>query len=278
MRPTRPRRTAASRTPAPARNRSRAARHAGRSTDEVPMDVDLPELVFSSGKRPDARRKAARPPQTSEGANKIAEPTVDTTHTTHRAAEAIAAADSISASVVPKRKRSRTSRRRTSPAPAALADTPVADSGRHARSHSKHEASASSHMGKRKANGATEGGSSTSRSHAKPVTPPTANGQATSTTAVERKPDATPTLKIRLPRLSALNSPSLIPPAPVVDAAPKASPAKVAVAASTSSRPRRSLRRQASMPTSLNSATTSDASSSARVNETGLATSPIESF
>ncbi|EIW60665.1 uncharacterized protein TRAVEDRAFT_57839 [Trametes versicolor FP-101664 SS1] len=277
VRPTRPRRTAVSRTPAPARNRSRAARHAGRSTDEVPMDVDLPELVFSSGKRPDARRKAARPPETSEGATTIAEPIVHTPNAISKAAEALAAANLISDSVAPKRKRSRTSRRRTSPAPAALADTPVADSGRHARSHNKHEASASTHTGKGKTNGATEGGSSTSRSHAKPVTPPTANGQATSTAVVERKPDATPTLKIRLPRLSALNSPSLIPPAPVADAAPKASPAKVAVA-STSSRPRRSLRRQASIPTSMNSATTSDASSSARVNETGLAASPIESF
>lgn len=249
------------------------------------MDVDLPELVFSSGKRPDARRKAARPAEASEGAVQAAEPVVNNVDAPPKV-EVPAVADSVSASIPQKPKRSRQSRRQTSPAPPmAHADAPVVESERRAHDHTKHEAPAAtsrgtvaSHAGKRKSNGATAGSSSTSRSHAKPVTPPTANGQAVSTTAGERKPEATPTLKIRLPRLSALNSPSLLPPPPPAEAASKASPAKVAVPASTSSRPRRSLRRQTSIPASLNSATTSDASAGARVNETGLSTSPIESF
>ncbi|KAH9857789.1 hypothetical protein C2E23DRAFT_292302 [Lenzites betulinus] len=285
----RPRRVAASRTPASSRNKSRTGRRPGKSTEEVPMDLDFPQLVFSSGKRLDARRKAARPTATLSGPSNSLESALDAVDSTSQVEKLPEASGSLSASALPRTKRSRQSRRQSPPIPSVphSHDNHSADTDRDTRDHHKHEAplpapktrpGGSSHAGRRKANGLAHGGPSASRSHAKPTTPPTVNGQTAPATAGEPKSEATPTLKIRLPRLSALNTPSLAPQPSVTDPVSKGSPSKITVASSASARPRRSLRRQPSIPTSMNSTTTSDAGSGSRANEPGLSTSPIESF
>ncbi|KAI0371792.1 hypothetical protein BV20DRAFT_941308 [Pilatotrama ljubarskyi] len=283
----RPRRAAASRTPAPARSRS--TRRSGRWADgEVPMDVDLPELVISSGKRPDARRKAARPPQTSEStssASALVASAVEATPEVDKPSE-VASTSSASASVRPKRNRQHP---RPQPARATVSSgTDAVATSSHDPSHAEvkpgpstrtaRTTAGSSQTGRKKGNSTVEGPANTSRGHHKPVTPPNANGHAAPASAPEQKSEATPTLKIRLPRLGAFTSPSVVAQATTSEATPKASPTKVTAASSSSSRSRRSLRRQASLSTSFNSATTSEASASSRVNETGLSTSPIESF
>ncbi|KAI8998911.1 hypothetical protein BD414DRAFT_512473 [Trametes punicea] len=279
----RPRRAAASRTPAPTPAKSRYTRRSGKSTDEMSMDVDLPELVVLSGKRPDARRKAARPPEASGDAGKASEPTINGIDAIPKI-EPSEIAQTPSASVATKSKRHRQHRRHTPPAMNSRPDVAPEDPEHSMPNHSKHEssthipktsASASSHTSKKKTNGATEGAVPAWRSLAKPKTPPAANGQ-TSTSGAAPKTEATPTLKIRLPRLSTLHSPSVMAQPSVVETA-KAPPSKAGGASSGSSRPRRSLRRQTSIPTSLNSVTTSDASSSAKINDNGLPTSPTES-
>ncbi|KAI0822645.1 hypothetical protein BC628DRAFT_1326876 [Trametes gibbosa] len=283
----RPRRVAASRTPTSARNRSRPIRRSGKSTDEAPMDLDLPELVISSGKRPDARRKAARPSGTLGGSSHLSEPAPNGVDMALQVEKMPEVAGSLSAYVPTRIKRSRQTRRQSPPVAHASRsnETYAAEIDRGPRDHHKHEPptpkthpGGSSHTGRRKANGVTNASASASRNHTKPTTPPAANGETAQATTGEHKMEATPTLKIRLPRLSALNSPALNSQPPVTDPVSKGSPSKTAVATSTSSRPRRSLRRPPSIPASMNSATTSDAGSGSRVNETGLATSPIESF
>ncbi|KAI0362764.1 hypothetical protein OH77DRAFT_1389108 [Trametes cingulata] len=270
----RPRRAGTSNAPAPARSRS--TRRSGRWPDnEIPMDVDLPELVISSGKRPNARRKAARPPETSEGALNISTPTAHAVETTPTADKTSEASDVPSASVSVRPKRTKQPARQQDSQHPAPADTKLDPSGRTPKAATT---SSSSHTGRKKGNGTVVGAASTSRGQHKPVTPPTANGHAGLATASEPKSEATPTLKIRLPRLGAFNSPSVVAQAATVDATSKTSPTKAAAATSSSSRPRRSLRRQTPISASLNSASTSDASASSRVNETGLSTSPIESF
>ncbi|KAI0637273.1 hypothetical protein C8Q77DRAFT_558604 [Trametes polyzona] len=293
--PSKPRRNMPSRTPAPApapaRTKSRATRRSGKSTDETPMDVDLPELVIFSGKRPDARRKAARPPEASEATSSgTSTEALPTSVDAKPAVDVDSAPTEPPSALAPSRaKRNRHSRRQSSPAVAAVRDDAASAEQEHgSHSQAKREPSTLpppkvTHHGRKKVNGAVESGSSNARVPAKPVTPPTAKGQAAPTAAGERKAEATPTLKIRLPRLSALNSPSFLSQAPAADPPPKASPTKVSpskatAATAASSRPRRSLRRQTSIPASLNSATTSDAGAASRVNESGLSTSPIESF
>ncbi|KAI0670671.1 hypothetical protein C8Q78DRAFT_975030 [Trametes maxima] len=278
MTSSRTRRTAASRTPATARSRS--TRRSGRTTtEEVSLDIDFPQLVYSSGKRPDARRKAARPLEASDHvpsttpsvANLKLDQTVDT-----------AEAPLTSVSVKHKRGRQAT-RRQVSPVPATTdIDTAVSDTDqplsqqvkRELPAHVSKTSTTALSMGKRKANGTAD--SSAPRNHAKVTTPSKANGQAAAT-STEHKAEVTPTLKIRLPRLSALTSPSVAIKTTTSDAASKSSPTKVG-ASSGSSRPRRSLRRQTSIPTSLNSAATSDATTTSRADDKGVPISPVESF
>ncbi|OSD02774.1 hypothetical protein PYCCODRAFT_1435055 [Trametes coccinea BRFM310] len=278
----RPRRAAASRPPAPAPAppvKARPTRRSGRSTDDVPMDVDLPELVISSGKRPDARRKAARPPESPEDAPKPSEPTANGVAVAPKAEPAPEAISNPSTSGLVRAKRNRQAHQRQ--AEPAVTETAPPDAN--PAEQSKHisirtpKATSTARAGKKKANGASEGAGPTPRAQNKPTTPPTVNGQTPSAAGAALKPEATPTLKIRLPRLSMLHSPSVVAQ-PSADTTSKASPTKAGAIASESSRPRRSLRRQSSIPASLNSATTSDASSNARVNENGHSTSPIESF
>ncbi|KAI9056681.1 hypothetical protein FKP32DRAFT_1440872 [Trametes sanguinea] len=279
----RPRRAAASRPPAPAPAppaKSRPTRRSGRSTDDVPMDADLPELVIYSGKRPDARRKAARPAELPEDAPKNSEPTANGVDVAPKAEPVPEAIPTPSASGSARAKRNRQFNQRQAepaatqivPPEASLAEQPKQVSARTPK------AASTSRGGKKKANGASEGAGPTPRAQNKPATPPAMNGQTASTAGAAQKTEATPTLKIRLPRLSMLHSPSVVAQPSVADATSKASPSKAGAIASGSSRPRRSLRRQSSIPASLNSATTSDASSNARVNENGHSTSPIESF
>ncbi|KAI0781240.1 hypothetical protein BD413DRAFT_24898 [Trametes elegans] len=268
----RPRRAAASRTPAPAK--PRPSRRTGRSADDVPMDVDLPELVVLSGKRPDARRKAARPPQAMENVLDDPEASLNKSKVSDNTPETMEAPPTATSA---RSKRSRQPPRK--PASPAVDGTDAHADTKHDPVQSPKSSNTASHSGKRRANGAADSTAHSSRSHHKPVTPTNVNGQSVSTTTGEHKTEATPTLKIRLPRLSALTSPAIVANAAATDTTSKASPTKGAAAASTSSRPRRSLRRQASIPASLNSAaTTSDTGSAPRANETGLSTSPIESF
>ncbi|KAI0646774.1 hypothetical protein C8Q79DRAFT_1067708 [Trametes meyenii] len=268
----RARRTTASRTPATARSRS--TRRSGRTVDEeASMDIDFPQLVYSSGKRPDARRKAARPLEASDHTPNATPSAANVVGAPAKLDQALEVVGAPSASTSVRTKRSRqTTRRQASPAPAIThADGSIVDANRSLSQQVKRELPAhtlkapttTSHGGKRKANGAAEG--STSRNHVKPTTPPKANGQAAATSA-EHKAEATPTLKIRLPRIGALASPSVATKTTAPDTTSKNSPTKTG-ASSGSSRPRRSLRRQTSIPTSLNSAATSDAASSSRTDD-----------
>ena len=260
----RPRRAAATRS-MPARSQS-SRRSSRMADDEVPMDVDfdLPELVISSGKRPNARRKAARPPEATQGSttttNGVLSPTNDT------APAAPLPTEPPSASLSSRSKRSRQpARPKASSTKVTIKPDPdqiVTDLSRLEPPPPKASSS------KKKANGTGSAG----RNH-KPVTPPTLNGQ----TSAEAKTEATPTLKIRLPRLGAFNSPSTTANQAAAADTSKASPTKAAVASASASRPRRSLRRQASIPTPLNSASVSEAGSS-RANDTGLPASPLGSL
>ncbi|TBU28935.1 hypothetical protein BD311DRAFT_662317 [Dichomitus squalens] len=241
-------------------SRSHSTRRSGRSGDGdiMAIDFDLPPLVISSGKRPDARRKAARPPEAADSASHApaVNGTASTTTESDKTASDATEVPSASVSGRPKRNRQpakSSSSRAVTIKPDPDADPPTLDIPL---------ASAS----RKKANG-------TSRA-SKPSTPPTVNGK-TPVASADPKPEATPTLKIRLPRLGAFNSPSAAKES-VLETS-RISPTKPAAPA-VSTRPRRSLRRQASIPTSLNSASVSDAGSSSRVNDPGLSASPIESF
>ncbi|KAJ8481419.1 hypothetical protein ONZ51_g5996 [Trametes cubensis] len=284
---TRPRRAAAFRPPAAMSAKSRSGRRSGKALDDMSMDVDLPELVIHSGKRPDARRKAARPPEPMQVELQPPVPVDNGADIAFKVEPASEPTEPLSASASTRGKRTRQAHRRQgSPSAQRAPSDGAADSA-----HMGYEQfRAVAHTGKKKANGVAEGTTSASRTH-KPTTPPTINGQSKSATGAEQKVEATPTLKIRLPRLSTLHSPSVAAQPSTTDAkvsptkAPpikttsaKASPTKAPAIIPSSSRPRRSLRRQTSISTSLNSATTSDAGSNARANENGLSTSPVGSF
>ncbi|KAI0332088.1 hypothetical protein GY45DRAFT_1321387 [Cubamyces sp. BRFM 1775] len=295
---TRPRRAVASRPAASVSAKSRPSRRPGKPLDDMSMDVDLPELVISSGKRPDARRKAARPSEPNQAAPQPSAPVVNGTDIAPKAEPAPESTEPLSASVSTRGKRTRQAhRRQSSPGAQHPSSGPTADLAHMVYEQLKSGPSAHAskapnmtHTGKKKANGVAEGTTPASRTH-KPNTPPTVNGQNKSASGPEQKPEATPTLKIRLPRLSTLHSPSVVTQPSTTDtkvsptkastvkvAATKASPTKAPAIIPSSSRPRRSLRRQTSISASLNSASTSDASSSARANENGLSTSPVGSL
>ncbi|KAM5535620.1 hypothetical protein V8D89_010787 [Ganoderma adspersum] len=257
---TRPRRAAAARTAA---SRSRSTRRSGRSGDDdilIDIDFDLPQPVLSSGKRPDARRKAARPPEPVDNASHA--PSVNGTTTsiaTYRDKNAsdVTVTESASAQVSGKPKRTRQPPKTASSRVIAIKPDPDAPQP------SLAPPAASS----RKKNNASARAS-------KPAIPPATNGTVLPAPPGP-KPEPTPTLKIRLPRLGAFNSPSATKES-VLEAS-RVSPTKPAASA-VPTRPRRSLRRHASIPTPLNSASISDAGSSTRINDTGLSASPIESF
>ncbi|KAI0747830.1 hypothetical protein C8Q80DRAFT_1168672 [Daedaleopsis nitida] len=247
----RPRRAVATRaTP----GSSRSARRTGRSGNDDRMDVDfeLPELVISSGKRPDARRKAARPPEAIVPPQPPASSVNGVQHTSVEN-DVVEIPAPQSASTSSRTKRNRPSRQKTSSSKVTIKPDPdqdVVDLSKLEPPPPPQKSGSS----KRKANGAGD----TTHRHHKPVTPPTTKGQA----PVE-KTEATPTLKIRLPRLGAFNSPSttLTGQSAAADAS-KASPTKAPAPSVAASRPRRSLRRQPSIPTALNSASVSEAGSS----------------
>ncbi|RDX42656.1 hypothetical protein OH76DRAFT_86840 [Lentinus brumalis] len=260
----RPRRAAASHAVS---SRARSSRRSGRSGDEdVPMDVDfeLPPLVISSGKRPDARRKAARPPEPVTSVSQTSVSIANGVHLTTAEGDKTPtgqdATESLSISSRSKRTR-QPARGKTRAEPTIKPDPDQMDTDLSILAPPPPKASSSK---KKKANG-------TSARHRKPITPPTTNGSA---------PNPTPTLKIRLPRIGAFTSPSIVNAPSTATDASKASPTKATPSASTvaGSRPRRSLRRQTSVPTPLNSASVSEAGSSSRVNDVGLSASPIESF
>ena len=217
----------------------------------VDTDSDFPEITISSGKRPDARRKAARPPEpVASASTSVANGSAD--------GDVVEVARPANASSRPRRTR-QPPKRQMSP-PITIKPDPDGPSSKIDLLHPP----ASSASSKRKANGtgATRG--------QKPVTPPTAR---------DPKPEATPTLKIRLPRIGAFS-----PATPVVSTAAmeasKASPTKMPVTSSTSTsgRPRRSGRGRGSISASMNPASISEAGSSSRTNDAGVSVSPIESF
>ena len=135
----------------------------------VDTDSDFPEITISSGKRPDARRKAARPPEpVASASTSVANGSAD--------GDVVEVARPANASSRPRRTR-QPPKRQMSP-PITIKPDPDGPSSKIDLLHPP----ASSASSKRKANGtgATRG--------QKPVTPPTAR---------DPKPEATPTLKIR---------------------------------------------------------------------------------
>ena len=214
---------------------------------------------MSSGKRPDARRKAARPPELVESASHTPSMNGITSSITTRDKNAsdVTVTESASAPVSGKPKRTRQPPKTASSRVIAIKPDPDAPQPTLA------PPAASS---KKKNNASTRA--------SKPANPPATNGTVLSAPPGP-KPEPTPTLKIRLPRLGAFNSPSATKES-ILEAS-RASPTKPAASA-VPTRPRRSLRRHASIPTPLNSASVSDAGSSTRINDTGLSVSPIESF
>ncbi|KAI0710388.1 hypothetical protein C8T65DRAFT_708234 [Cerioporus squamosus] len=247
-------------------SRSRSSRRSGRSGDEdVPMDVDfeLPPLVISSGKRPDARRKAARPPEAVVSTPQASASTANGVHLTAAEGDKTPtvqdATDPSPASIPSRSKRTRQpARGKTRAEPTIKPDPDQMETDLSILAPPPPKASSS----KKKANG-------TSAHKRKPVTPPTTNGSV---------PTLTPTLKIRLPRIGAFTSPSVAAAQSTATDSSKALPTKASASTVAASRPRRSLRRQTSIPTPLNSASVSEAGSSTRVNDAGLSASPIESF
>ncbi|KAI1790739.1 hypothetical protein LXA43DRAFT_1014785 [Ganoderma leucocontextum] len=251
----RPRRAAPARTTVA--SRSRSTRRSGRSGDDtilMDIDFDLPQPAPSSGKRPDARRKAARPPEPVNSASRAHAPPVNGTTTSiategDKNASDVTVIESASAQVPGKPKRTRQPPKTSSSRVTAIKPDPDAPQP----SLNPPPASGS----RKKAN--------TSARAPKPATPAVTNGTVPVAPSGP-KPEATPTLKIRLPRLGAFNSPSATKES-VLEGS-RVSPTKPAPPA-VPARPRRSLRRQASIPTPLNSAS---------ISEAGSSTSPIESF
>ncbi|KAH9946375.1 uncharacterized protein BXZ73DRAFT_37826 [Epithele typhae] len=238
------RRAGASRTAA-----ARAAKASKRSTrddDSTPgADFDYVPSI-SSGKRPNARRAAARPPAPA--------PVQAASSAEADVVEVPRPASAVSTSTRPRRTRQPT--RRLGTPPLVIKPDPDAPAPNALMLPPAPKASASTLRKKASMSAASAA--------AKPATPTSAsaNGEL-------KPPSATPTLKIRLPRIGAFSPQTVAPTAAAVEAA-KASPTKAPAAASTvaaaggsSLRPRRSLRRQASVPTSLTSS--------------ALSTSPFES-